>query len=53
MINEKAQLTDSIIVELNGVRTDAKGPDPDRLADHAKERRAFANRLRKESESER
>ncbi len=61
MATSRAKVDDYIVVEQNGVVTHEgghtpddpnetpKGPDPDRLANHAAEAKAFVARLRKES----
>lgn len=53
MTTNRAEVTDSVVVEVNGEQTaDApgvKGPDPDRLKGHSAEARAFDARLRKEN----
>lgn len=53
MTTSKAAITDSVTVFTNtfddaNVDPDAKGPDPDRLADHAAETEAFAARMEQE-----
>lgn len=51
MATSKSKVTDSITVELNGttVEPEGKGPDPDRLANHKAETKAYEARLRKEA----
>lgn len=48
MATSKAKQTDSIEVEVNGEPA-VKGPDPDRLADHKAEAKAFAARVKREA----
>lgn len=48
MTTSNAKVTDSVSVEVNG-ETHSKGPDPDRLVDHAADVKAYNARLRKEA----
>lgn len=51
MPNDRSGISDEVSVEVNGqpLADDTKGPDPDRLADHAAETKAYNSRLRKEA----
>lgn len=63
MATSKSQITDGVVASINGEvvdgdpadlepGADVKGPDPDRLANHAAEVEAHAARLREESKAE-
>jgi len=41
MATSRSKIQDSVAGELNGEQVEVKGPDPDRLAEHKAQTRAF------------